>query len=66
MAAADVTAATRSLFDRAYHYYRLKRDVPALNVLAKMADQEEQRVLELRAQIFYRQERFVEALELFT
>jgi len=68
-AAAEMTNADvkkPSLFDKAYGYYRKRQDVAALNVLARMPNQEEARILELRAQVFYRQEKFSEALQLFT
>lgn len=52
----------KASFEKAYAFYRRKNDKAAVNVLAKL-DQNEPRVMELKAQILYRMERFEEALD---
>lgn len=53
-----------SLYDKAYKYYRKKWDNAALKVLEKM-NGEEARVMELKAQIYYRLNQFEKSLQLF-
>ena len=58
------TQPEKASFEKAYAFYRGKKDVAALGVIRKL-DSTEPRVMELKAQILYRMEKFGEALELF-
>ncbi|VDM57345.1 unnamed protein product [Angiostrongylus costaricensis] len=51
-------------FEKAYILYRLERNDDALEAL-KACDKTDQRAQELRAQLYYRLDRFQEALEIF-
>lgn len=53
----------KASFEKAYAFYRKNNDQVALNVLNKL-DQNEPRVMELKAQILYRMEQFEASLEL--
>ena len=56
-------ATEKASFEKAYAFYCKKNDQVALNVLNKL-DQNEPRVMELKAQILYRMEHFEASLEL--
>jgi hypothetical protein len=56
-------AMEKASFEKSYAFYRKKNDQVALNVLNKL-DQNEPRVMELKAQILYRMEQFEASLEL--
>ncbi|KAF7637967.1 SRP72 domain-containing protein [Meloidogyne graminicola] len=53
----------KASFDKAYRFYRNKNDKAAIGVIRKL-DQNEPRVMELKAQIAYRMENFEEAMNL--
>lgn len=52
------------VFEKAYILYRQCNDQAALDTLAKAAE-DDLRCLELKAQLFYRSERFEEAANIF-
>nr|CAD2191526.1 unnamed protein product [Meloidogyne enterolobii] len=53
----------KASFDKAYNFYRNKNDKAAIGVLRKL-NQDEPRVMELKAQIAYRMKDFEEAMNL--